>query len=275
MVSFRFGKNWQSFNRAYLNKERVDLAKKSIVDFLGVSTLEGKTFGDIGAGSGIDSLAALQLGAQEVYSMDVDPDCISCCNQLKAREGNPAHWTVAEQFSILDDAAVATLPQFDVLYSWGVLHHTGNMWKAIDNASKLVKPGGVFYLAIYNTADGLAIYPDLRFGSSSFWLLEKKIYVALPDFLQNVIDYLAMGVLVLGYLVTLRNPIKEIKDHKYYFNKGMPWRINIKDWLGGYPYEHATVAEIFHFAKARGFSLENVTCNNGLLNNEFLLKKAL
>ncbi len=274
MATFRFGKNWQEFNRAYLNQERVDLAKRSVSEFLRMPSLSGKTFADIGAGSGLNSLVALQMGAKEVYSLDIDKECIDCCTQLRAREGNPANWTI-EQASILDDAKIASLPQFDVVYSWGVLHHTGSMWKAIDNAMKLVKPGGIFYLAIYNKADGLAVYPDLRFGSSKFWLLEKRIYVALPSILQNLIDYLAMGLLVIGYILTLRNPITEIKGHKYYFNKGMPWRINIKDWLGGYPYEYASVAEIFHFAQKRGFNLENLTTNNGLLNNEFLLKKAV
>ncbi len=273
MASFRFGKNWQSFNRTYLNRERLDLAKKSITDFLGVTTLEGKTFGDIGAGSGIDSLVALELGAKDVYSMDIDQDCIDCCLQLKETKGSPSNWTIAPPFSILDYAAVSKLPQFDIVYSWGVLHHTGSMWKAIENSMKLVKPGGVFYLAIYNKADGLAIYHDLRFGPSWFWHMEKRLYVSMPTFLQNFVDYCVMGVLFVGYLLTLRNPFAEIRRHKYYFNKGMAWRIDIKDWLGGYPYEYATVAEIFHFAKQRGFSLENLTCNNGLLNNEFLLRK--
>lgn len=270
--TFLFGKNWQAFNAAYLNRERIDLTKKSIVDFLGVDTLEGKTFIDIGAGSGIVSLSAIELGASEVLSFDADNDCITCCTELKKGHGNPAHWHI-QQGSILDDQFVHTLKQYDVVYSWGVLHHSGNMWKAIENTLSLVKPDGVFFLAIYNKADGFAIYPDGRFGPSWFWLLEKKIYVSLPGFIQNLIDYSVMAALILLYLLTLHNPLKVIRSHKYYFNKGMPWRINIKDWLGGYPYEYATVSEIFNFAKSRGFSLEKLTCNNGLLNNEFLLKR--
>ena len=274
MASFRFGKNWQEFNRGYLNQERIDLAKRSVSEFLRMPSLQGKTFADIGAGSGLDSLVALQLGAKEVYSLDVDQDCIDCCTQLKAREGNPPHWKI-ELASILDDEKVASMPQFDVVYSWGVLHHTGRMWKAIENTMKIVKPGGVLYLAIYNKADGLAIYRDLRFGSSKFWLLEKKIYVSLPTFLQDLIDYTAMSILIVSYLLTLRNPVTEIRNHKFYFNKGMAWRIDIKDWLGGYPYEYASVQEVFLFARDRGFSLENLNCNNGLLNNEFLLRKTV
>ncbi len=270
--TFLFGKNWQAFNKTYLNRERIDCAKKSILDFLKTDTLKGKTFADVGAGSGLYSLAALELGASEVFSFDPDTDCIACCTELQSKQGNPEHWNI-QQGSTLDDGFVRGLKQYDVVYSWGVLHHTGNMWKAIENTLELVKPGGVFFLAIYNKADGFAIYPDGRFGPSWFWLLEKKFYVSLPMFLQNFIDYCVMATLIVLYLLTFHNPIKVIKGHKNYFNKGMSWRINIKDWLGGYPYEYASVSEIFHFAQDRGFSLENLTCNNGLLNNEFLLKR--
>lgn len=269
---FRFGRNWRHFNAGYFNAERLALAKKSILDFLGVQTLHGKTFVDVGAGSGIDSLAAYELGAVSVLSFDPDSDCVVCCRELRANAGNPDNWQVGHG-SILDMLYVSTLGQYDIVYAWGVLHHTGQMWKAIEHTMMLVKPGGVLYLAIYNKADGLAIYPDLRFGPSSFWQWEKKIYVRLPAVLQHAIDYTVMSVLVLCYLLTLHNPVKIIRGHKQYFNKGMPWRINIKDWLGGYPYEYATVAEVFRFARKRGFTLENLTCNNGLLNNEFLLKK--
>lgn len=270
--TFRFGKNWEAFNKNYLNKELFDLAKQSLTRFLEVSDLSGKTFIDVGAGSGIYSMAAQQLGASKVVSVDPDVDCIECCKRLCGQEGNPSQWEI-QKGSILDDAFVGSLGTFDVVYSWGVLHHTGDMWHAIDNACKLVKPNGVFFLAIYNKADGFAFYPDGRFGPSWLWKLEKQFYVSLPSFLQNCIDYAVMSVLVLLYILTLHNPVTVIRGHKNYFNKGMSWRINIKDWLGGYPYEYASVEEIFNFAKARGFSLEKLTCNNGLLNNEFLLKK--
>jgi len=270
--AFQFGKNWRHFNESYLNEHRVQLAVKSLQNFLGVESLHGKSFIDVGAGSGIDSLAAYELGASAITSFDYDENCVRCCHILKERVQNPNHWHITKG-SVLDSEFMQSLGQFDVVYSWGVLHHTGNMWKAIENTLKLVKPGGVLFLAIYNKADGFAFYPDGRFGPSSFWLLEKKIYASLPGLLQNLIDYAVMSILFVVYILMLQNPFKVIRDHQLYFNKGMPWRINIKDWLGGYPYEYATVQEVFTFAKQRGFSLENLTCNNGLLNNEFLLKR--
>jgi 2-polyprenyl-6-hydroxyphenyl methylase/3-demethylubiquinone-9 3-methyltransferase len=267
---FAFGKNWESFLAHYLTQERIDEACKYLVEFTGISDFRGKSFIDIGCGSGLFSYAAYLLGAFPIYSFDIDKDSVQCCDMMKRKVGNPANWTVV-QGSILDEDYLKSLEQFDIVYSWGVLHHTGKMWKAIENSAKLVKEGGLFYLAIYNKADGLAIYPNMGIGPSRFWEKEKRFYCRIPLFFQNIIDYILMIILILAYLVALKNPVKKIRDHKQL--RGMSWRIDIKDWLGGYPYEYATVAEVFKFMKFRGFSLENLKCNNGLLNNEYLFKK--
>ncbi len=268
--SFAFGRNWRDFIDHHLDQERIGEAKKSLVDFMGAHRIEGKRFLDVGCGSGLFSLAAHQLGAAEVFSLDVDRDSVKCCEHLKGRVGNPANWTV-RQASILDDDFVSGAGRYDVVYSWGVLHHTGAMWTAIENASRLVADRGAFYIAIYNKADGIAIYPDGRFGPSSFWVREKKLYVSLPAFLQAVIDLFVMAFSIFFYLVTFRNPVRKIRAQKS--RRGMSWRVDIKDWLGGYPYEYASVHEIFRFVRKLGFQLENVKSNNGLANNEYLFTR--
>ncbi len=268
--SFAFGKNWQLFIKKHLNQARVDETKKSFIEFYDGHNLKGKTFIDVGCGSGLFSLVAYQLGASKILSFDIDLDSVKCCEYLREKEGNPANWQIMHG-SILDENFVSKLGKYDFIYSWGVLHHTGNMWKAIENTSKLVADKGLLYIAIYNKADGLGIYPDGRFGSSKFWVKVKKLYTSLPLLLQNLVDYTVMSVLILSYLVTLNNPIKKIRNHKGF--RGMAWSTDIKDWLGGYPYEYASVAEVFNFVKKLRLSLENLKCNNGLMNNEYLFKK--
>ena len=267
---FAFGKNWESFVKSYLNRERTDEAQKSLIEFCDGYTLKGKSFLDVGCGSGMFSLAAYKLGSSKILSFDVDPDSIRCCEYLREKEGNPANWQIMKG-SILDEGFISKLEKYDFVYSWGVLHHTGNMWKAIKNATRLIADDGLLYIAIYNKADGFGIYPDGRFGPSKFWVKEKRLYSGLPIIAQILIDYAVMSFLILSYTLTLNNPIKKIRGHKEL--RGMSWRIDIKDWLGGYPYECASVAEVFNFLKGLGFSLENLKCNNGLMNNEFLFKK--
>lgn len=269
--NFEFGNNWQLFIKKHLNQERVEEAKKALLSFCNGNKIKNKTFLDLGCGSGLFSLVAYQLGASEIMSFDVDKNCISCCEYLREKERNPANWKITRG-SILNNEFAASLGRYDFVYSWGVLHHTGSMWKAIENALGLIKEGGLFYISIYNKAEGFGLYSDGRFGSSKFWEKVKKTYVNLPPFLQCIIDYISMVILVAGYLLKFKNPIKEIKGHAKL--RGMSWRVDIRDWLGGYPYEYASVKEVRQFITSRGFTLENVKSRGGLRNNEYLFKKA-
>lgn len=270
-VQYDFGSNWWSFVEGHLTDERIEQAKRSLTDFLGVDDLQGRSFLDIGCGSGLFSLAAHLLGARSIVSLDVNPNSVRCCNALRTRAGNPDTWTV-QQGSILDREFVDRLELADVVYSWGVLHHTGSMVEAIRNAASRVRPGGLFYIAIYNTADGIGVYSDGRIGSSGFWEREKRWYVAMPTIAQRGLDGLAAAGMVITALLRGRNPVRMIREHKTL--RGMSFMVDIRDWLGGYPYEHATVAEIFRLVHGElGMDLRNLNSTNSLMNNEFLFER--
>ena len=165
---FQFGENWARF-LAVLNDERIAQAENSLKKFLECDSLQGLTFLDIGSGSGLFSLAARKLGAK-VFSFDYDSHSVACTQKLRSRYfPEDPNWRV-ESGSALDSDYLESLGQFDIVYSWGVLHHTGQMWKAIDNACGRVKPGGRFFLAIYND-EGTA---------SKRWLRTKQIFCKVP-----------------------------------------------------------------------------------------------
>ena len=127
---FQFGANWEAFLRS-LNDVRILEAEKSLKDMLCVDDLAGKRFLDIGSGSGLFSLAAKRLGAK-VHSFDYDPKSVKCTEELKKRYyANDKYWDI-EEGSALDEKYLISLGKFDIVYSWGVLHHTGNMKKALD-----------------------------------------------------------------------------------------------------------------------------------------------
>src|SRR5438105_4018862 len=134
---FTFGENWAAF-LAVLDESRIAAAENSLREMLETSDLKNKTFLDIGSGSGLFSLAARRLGAT-VRSFDYDPASVACTRELKTRYFlKDEDWTVGTG-SVLDADYIKALPKFDVVYSWGVLHHTGQMWLALEHAGTLVK----------------------------------------------------------------------------------------------------------------------------------------
>jgi 2-polyprenyl-6-hydroxyphenyl methylase/3-demethylubiquinone-9 3-methyltransferase len=259
---FAFGRNWLRF-LTVLDEKRIQTAETSLLSMLKERTLEGRRFLDIGSGSGLFSLAARRLGAY-VHSFDLDPESVRCALELRRRyfqaEG---HWRI-EQGSALDRAYLASLGKFDVVYSWGVLHHTGKMYEALENAIVPVAPSGKLFVAIYN---------DLGTRTER-WRVIKRTYNRLPRGLRPAFTAMAAapneakafaGACLrgegLGY-VRMWTAVGE---------RGMSrWR-DIVDWVGGYPYEVATPEEIFDFYEARGFRLVKLKCGGvGLGCNEFV-----
>jgi len=266
--TFSFGQNWQIFLKS-IDEERIRLAESSLTDFLELPDLRGRTFLDIGCGSGLFSLAAHQLGADRIVSFDLDPFSVECCRFLHRRAGNPSNWEVL-QGSILDRDFLAPLGRFDIVYAWGVLHHTGKMWEAVENSLGSVTSGGLCYIALYNKLLG-------RDGTTSwihsFWLTVKRFYNSHPLVGGYILEPLAM----LAYLTIVvaggENPIVHVRNYKSH--RGMSWRTDATDWLGGYPYEFATVEEVFRFVrgKRREFDLLNLKVTSGRGLNWYLFER--
>lgn len=267
-TTFSFGRNWKSFLDS-IDDERVRIAAASLTDFLGLDSLKGKSFLDIGCGSGLFSLAAFRLGADRVLSFDIDPFSVECCRYLREGAGNPEQWEIREG-SILDDGFVGGLAAFDVVYSWGVLHHTGRMWDAIRESARLVAPGGYYYIALYNkilSRDGAASWIH------DFWIKVKQTYNAHPRLATYVLEPLAMSAYLAMVVARLENPLAHVRNYKSH--RGMSWRTDATDWLGGYPYEFATVEEVFKFVRAEypDFHLTNITVTSGRGLNWFLFER--
>jgi SAM-dependent methyltransferase len=260
--AYWFGKNWKQFLEENYSDERLLEAEESLKSLLGNDGLVGKTFMDIGCGSGLFSLAAWRLGASKVTSFDVDQDSIECCRHLASQIGRKDNreWNIV-QGSILDRNLLNDLPVSDVVYSWGVLHHTGNMWQAIENAGRLVAPGGLLMIGIYNWQGG-------RRGTAT-WQKLKKWYCKAPRWQRRIWEGLYIAWKLFYMVLVLRNPVTHIRNYKQ--NRGMSWFRDVSDWLGGYPYEAATPEEILDFVRRRyGFQLIKQKVNCGLGISEFL-----
>ena len=264
---FEFGKNWSRFLEL-LDENRINEAEESLKQMLGVETLKGLSFVDVGSGSGLFSLAARRLGAR-VHSFDYDPNSVSCTAELRRRYfPNDDAWKV-EEASALDTEYLNSLGRFDVVYSWGVLHHTGQMWQALENVHKLVAPGGKLFIALYNDTG----------SQSTRWKWIKKTYNRLPGILKAPYTMLVIApdeLKSIARSVLTLSPGSYIKTWSNYDRRrGMNrWR-DIVDWVGGYPYEVSTPDEVFDFFSERGFELRKLNCGRvGLGCNQFVFIRA-
>lgn len=262
---FEFGKNWRQF-LSVVDEERIRHAESSLLRALECDDLVGRRFLDIGSGSGLFSLAARRLGAR-VHSFDYDVHSVACTEQLRRRYcPDDPDWTV-ERGSALDAGYLASLGRFDIVYSWGVLHHTGAMWQALDHAQIPVAPGGRLFIALYNHTG----------SQSERWSRIKRLYTHLPSPLRApyTIAVSAPAELKMIARALLRGRPREYVAlwTERRFNRGMSRWHDLVDWVGGYPYEAARVDEVFAFYRQRGFQLDRLMIGGGLGCNEFVFTR--
>lgn len=233
---FQFGENWQSFLSS-VEDNQIQESMGNLQSIFDTESLAGKTFLDVGCGSGIFSLAAHRLGADQVVSFDYDDKAVACCEHLREREGAD-NWEVS-QGSILDSEFVESLGIHDCVYCWGVVHHTGSMWEAIDNVSVPVGPAGRLCLGIYNE-----VTPEESFYNSYRARHMKEIYHEAPDVVQSMmVAWFGIAHLSARTLLKRESPLTYLEEYSSE-NRGMDYWHDVRDWLGGLPFEFAKPAEV-------------------------------
>jgi SAM-dependent methyltransferase len=234
---FAFGENWQSFVET-VNDESIAQAMQSLQRLVPAAEIKGRRFLDIGCGSGLSMLAAARLGARAVHGVDIDPRSVAATQALLSRHMPGAQWSarLASVFDLVPERDGT----FDIVHSWGVLHHTGDMWGAVQRAAGLVAPDGVFALALYR-----------KTPLCGFWTIEKRLYSGAGAPLQAIIRSGYKAAYWLGLLATGRNPVSYIRSYRR--DRGMEWHHDVHDWLGGYPYQSASPAEIAQFLQSIDF----------------------
>ena len=258
---YEFGTNWASFIENHYSAERRQMAAEKLLAFLGDENLERVSFLDIGSGSGLHSLAAFDAKATRIHSFDFDPLSVKTTGKLRQLAGEPPNWTV-EQGDVLDADYLQKLGLWSLVDSWGVLHHTGAMWQAIENAARSVAPDGLFFIALYSS--------NVVRPSAEFWLDVKRRYNAANPRERRRMEYWYIWRFGIG-----RNPLrlplllKQIYEKKK--GRGMSYMTDVRDWLGGWPMEFADDQAVVDFLKEK-FDFELVRMSTGEACTEFLFR---
>ena len=258
---FGFGKNWSKFIDTRFSEERAEAARHRILDFMEREDLEGLDFLDIGCGSGLHSLGAFRSSAGRVYSFDYDPNSVATTQKLRERVGSPEKWHV-ERGDALDKDYIESLGKWNFVYSWGVLHHTGDVWQAIENAQSTVADDGLFYIALY--AEDVQSDPQ-------YWLDIKKRYNRATPFRRWLMDWWYVWRFVMGgKLWNIHRVVKMYTEHR--LKRGMDMMTDIRDWMGGWPMEFTKDQDVVDLLEQKhGFRLIKVL--TGEACTEFLFHR--
>jgi len=255
-IQFSFGANWQKFAKG-VNEEVIRFAEASFVEFTGLKDLRGHTWLDVGSGSGLSSLVAYRLGARRVVSIDIDERSVECTRRLRALHPGD-NWEVLSG-SVLDRDFMRSLGRFSFVYSWGVIHHTGAMWEALENLVERVEEKGFLHLAIYNEAP-----------SSERWKMVKQWCNRLPLVLP-LATYGWFALLMVNKFVRGRSILGELREYRT--RRGMSLIRDVEDWMGGLPYEYCRPERMLTALERHGFVEQKVRTTTGIGCNEFLHRR--
>lgn len=129
-----------------------------IHQFVQFSRYRRKKVLEIGVGAGTDHLQFARSGA-DLSGIDLTDAAIEMVGKRLALEGlsSDLRRSDAENLPFADNS-------FDYIYSWGVLHHTPETDKSVNEVYRVCRPGGRVCVMLYHRWSLLALMLWIRYG---------------------------------------------------------------------------------------------------------------
>jgi 2-polyprenyl-6-hydroxyphenyl methylase/3-demethylubiquinone-9 3-methyltransferase len=252
------GRVWKKYAK-HISEKHVVSGVSSLKRLTGLDTFQGRSFLCVGCAGGLMAVAAARLGAQRVVGVDPDPQSIEATHRaFRQIEGEMPGNVELREGDVLDPEFMNSLGEFDIVYSWGFLHHTGQMWHAMDLVTHNVASGGLLAMGIYN-----------RMWLNGFWLRVKKFYNWAFWPIRFPMALSLFGLTAGARILRGRHPFRKR-------SRGMSVWYDTVEWLGGVPYEWASEGEVCGFLKQRGLALVKFLPVAGFKHgcNQMLFKRA-
>lgn len=249
-----FGSNWIQYINL-IDENKIDIMVEDLKKWINFD-LSNMSFLDIGCGSGLSSLAFEKLGINDITCFDADEDSVESAKIVNSKFSKKK-WNIFKA-SVLDKKLIDNIEKKDFVYSWGVLHHTGEMWKAMANASSLVKKNGYFLIAIYTKGPNYQNHLNYKIRFKNGGFLTKKYMIYL-----NILGQMK------SRLMLKKNPFKWNRTKR----RGMNVYHDILDWLVGLPYEVASPSEVENFCKKLSFKLIKSDITGEAACSQYLFRK--
>ena len=202
--------------------------------------VKGKKVLDAGSGSGMVSIAFAVMGAS-VTGVDITSKCIENGRKRAKAFGVECRF-VQSDLTMLD-----LHEDFDIIYSWGVLHHTADAKASFFRLVEHLRPGGEIIIAVY-----------LRTAFSSFWNFSRVFYQSSPGFAKTAFRRSA-SVLLNGYDAVRKALMKKER----YMLRGTSNEELVNDWFGVPHRTFHTYTEVYEWFREKGLDYRLVNPATG------------
>jgi ubiquinone/menaquinone biosynthesis C-methylase UbiE len=160
--------------KAYFDqvRQRKYFVEYHIGDFARFWEWSGKKVLEVGCGIGTDTHSFAEAGAN-ITAVDLSENSLAIAKERMKVYG--LNWVRFYQVNAEELSQYIQEEKYDLVYSFGVLHHTPHPERAFKEITKFMSPNSTFRLMVYHKLSWKVLWILFKYGHGAFWKLNKLI----------------------------------------------------------------------------------------------------